>query len=78
MGLKTEVGYQLMSDENNNPDHPLDGQYDNAEMAGAELVSSAKKAGLKEVELPIVDGNAVWAISAKKLGIIGSTDSSTN
>jgi hypothetical protein len=42
-----------MENENHNLDHPLDGQYDNAEMAGAELVSSVKKAGLKEAQLPI-------------------------
>ena len=58
-----------MSDANNNTDHPLDGQYDNAEMAAAEIVASAKKLGLTQVELPLVDRNAVWSISVKRLGI---------
>jgi hypothetical protein len=58
-----------MTDEVNDQEHSLDGQYDNAEMAGAQLVESAKIVGLTEVAIPIMDRNAVWAITAKKLGI---------
>ena len=56
------------------PNHPLDGEYDNAEMAAAALVLSAKRVGLPEVELPLVDRNAVWAVSARKMGIDGTLE----
>ena len=47
----------------------LDGELDNAEMYAAELVASAKRVGLAQVELPVVDRTNVWAVSVKKLGI---------
>ena len=64
-----------MNDFSHDSDHPLDGQYDNAEMAAAEIVASAKKVGLSDVELPIVDQDAVWSIKAKRLGIENPTES---
>jgi hypothetical protein len=59
-----------MSDERDDDlNGPLDRELDNAEMYAAELVASAKRVGLAEVALPVMDLTSVWAVSVKKLGI---------
>jgi hypothetical protein len=51
------------------PNDPIDDEFDGAMMSAAELIAHVKRIGATELELPIIDESGVWILTLKKLGV---------